>query len=77
MVFQGGNRAICSERVEIYKEGAGNFLKISKVGDGSRVYFWHDVWFGEQSLKKSYLDLFTIALCKGTQTTKLLSMYPQ
>jgi hypothetical protein len=30
------------------------------VGDGSRVRFWHDLWCGEQPLKISYPDLFSI-----------------
>lgn len=35
-----------------------------EVGDGSKVRFWHDVWCGEQSLKFSFTELFTIALGK-------------
>jgi hypothetical protein len=35
-----------------------------EVGDGSKVLFWHDVWYGEQPLKVSFLELFTIACGK-------------
>jgi len=34
-----------------------------KVGNGSRVLFWHDVWCGEQPLKDHFPDLFRMALC--------------
>jgi len=37
-----------------------------EVGDGSKVRFWHDLWCVEQSLKISYLYLFSIARCKDT-----------
>jgi hypothetical protein len=35
-----------------------------EVGDGSHVMFWHDVWRGEQLLKVSFPELFTIACGK-------------
>jgi len=51
--------------VEIYKEGLGSFFKFVRyeVGDGSNVFFWI-VWCGEQPLKISYPDLFSITRCK-------------
>lgn len=51
-----------SFRVELWKlEGAGGvFFHLTKfvVGDGSMIYFWHDMLCGGQSLKdacRSYL----------------------
>jgi hypothetical protein len=35
-----------------------------KVGDGSKVLFWHNVWCGEQPLKVLFPELFTIACVK-------------
>jgi hypothetical protein len=35
-----------------------------EVRDGSMVWFWHDLWCGEQPLKFYFLELFTIAHCK-------------
>jgi hypothetical protein len=34
------------------------------LGDGTKVYFWHDVWCWDQPLKLSFPELFTIACCK-------------
>jgi len=35
-----------------------------KVGDGSKVLFWHDVWCGELPLKVLFPELFTIGCGK-------------
>jgi hypothetical protein len=35
-----------------------------KVGDESKVQFWHDIWCREQLLKFLFPELFTIALGK-------------
>jgi hypothetical protein len=32
-----------------------------RVGDGSRICFWHDVWCGEAALKSSFQELYSIA----------------
>jgi hypothetical protein len=32
-----------------------------KVGDGTQIRFWHDVWCGDQPLKESFPVLFHIA----------------
>jgi hypothetical protein len=73
-VFQGGNTAIWSEHVEIYKEGVGKnseFVRIEMV-DGSNVSFWHDVLCGEQPLKICYLGLFSITRCKDVLVADLM-----
>jgi hypothetical protein len=44
-------------------QGFSKFVRC-EVGDGSKVRFWHDVWCGEQPLKFSFPELFTIADCK-------------
>jgi hypothetical protein len=36
-----------------------------EVGNGSKVWFWHGVCCGEQSLKFSSMKLFVIARDKG------------
>jgi hypothetical protein len=43
--------------------GFANYARY-KVGDGSHVLFWHDVWCGEQPLKVSFSELLTIACAK-------------
>jgi hypothetical protein len=35
-----------------------------EVGDGYQVLFWHDVWYGEQTLKDLFPELFLIACAK-------------
>jgi hypothetical protein len=35
-----------------------------EVGNGSHIRFWHDIWFGDQSLKEAFPELFHIARCK-------------
>jgi len=34
------------------------------VGDGSKISFWHDLWFGDIALKVAFLALFDIARLK-------------
>jgi hypothetical protein len=35
-----------------------------KVGVGSKVHLWHDIWFGDQPLKYAFPPLFSIARYK-------------
>jgi hypothetical protein len=37
-----------------------NFLSY-KVGDGSHISFWHDIWCGKEPLKHSFPELYSIA----------------
>jgi hypothetical protein len=46
-------------------DGFANYVRC-EVGDGSRVLFWHDFWCGEQPLKVSFMELFTIACGKDS-----------
>jgi hypothetical protein len=41
----------------------GEFSKFVRfeVGDGSKVWFWHDVWCEDHTLKEAFLMLFAIA----------------
>ena len=32
-----------------------------EVGEGTRVSFWHDLWYGDSALKFAFLGLFSIA----------------
>ncbi|KAG2705579.1 hypothetical protein I3760_05G061600 [Carya illinoinensis] len=43
--------------------GWGEFVKHVKfkVRDGSRIYFWHNIWCGESALKNVFPSLFQIA----------------
>jgi hypothetical protein len=34
------------------------------VEDGTKIRLWYDLWFGDQPLKESFPELFTIACCK-------------
>jgi hypothetical protein len=39
-----------------------------KVGDGSKIRFWHDLWYGDRPLKAFFPELFSIAHCKEADT---------
>uniref|UniRef100_A0A2N9FVR5 Reverse transcriptase domain-containing protein n=1 Tax=Fagus sylvatica TaxID=28930 RepID=A0A2N9FVR5_FAGSY len=44
-----------------------------KVGNGERIRFWHDHWCGEEPLKKTYPDLFSIARDKDAAIANIMS----
>ena len=35
------------------------------MGDGRRIRFWNDIWFGEQSLASRFPRLFGLAIDEG------------
>jgi hypothetical protein len=39
------------------------------VGDGFKISFWHDQWFGEAALKIAFLVLYGLACAKDACTT--------
>jgi hypothetical protein len=41
----------------------GSFVVIPdlRLGDGSKVRFWHDLWFWDTTLKEAFPNLFGIA----------------
>ncbi|KAG2720367.1 hypothetical protein I3760_02G032600 [Carya illinoinensis] len=49
------------------RKGWGDFVRNTnlKVGTGSNISFWHDVWCGDLALKLAFPRLFRIATCKG------------
>jgi hypothetical protein len=56
--------------VGVWKHIRRAWEKISKfvrfeVGVGSKVSFWHDLWYGDSPLKISSPDLFSIAQRKN------------
>jgi hypothetical protein len=50
------------------RNGWGSFSNLVsyKVGEGSHIRFWHDVWCGEGALKYSFSEIYTIAHNKET-----------
>jgi hypothetical protein len=44
--------------------GVFSSFVIYNVGDESKIRFWHDLWCGDQPLKTSFPNLFSIACCK-------------
>jgi hypothetical protein len=60
--------------LEEYKAWLGelsNFLSY-KVGNGSRICFWQDVWCGEMALKLSFPKLYSIARDKDALVSDYL-----
>ena len=39
------------------------------MGDETKIRFWYDLWCGDQPLKKSFPELFSIAHCKEAWVT--------
>jgi len=50
-----------------------NFLSY-KVGDGSHISFWHDVWFGIEPLKHSFSEHYSIARNKEAYVSNYLDL---
>jgi hypothetical protein len=50
-----------------------NFLSY-KVGDGSLISFWHDVWCGIEPLKLSFPELYSIARNKEASVSNYLDL---
>ena len=46
--------------MESHQEKLGGFSKQSIIGSGGKIKFWLDKWYGDSSLKESFLTLFAI-----------------
>ena len=57
------------------KRGWDSFFPLLsfKVGDGSRVCFWQDVWCGVSSLKEAFPGLFFISENRDSFVAELMS----
>ena len=44
-----------------------------QVGNGSRVLFWKDVWYGESALKSQYPNLYRMARFKEATMDQMFS----
>jgi hypothetical protein len=49
--------------MEVYLARLGHFSPHVRFDarNGSRIKFWHDVWYGETALQESFPDLFRLA----------------
>jgi len=50
-----------------------NFLSY-KVGDGSHIGFWHDLWCGIEPLNHSFPELYSIAQNKEAFVSNYLDL---
>lgn len=46
-----------------------------KVGDGSKIVFWHDLWCRDQILEEDFLDFFSIVRVKVTYVVNHLEFF--
>ena len=60
--------------MEEYQEGLGKFCSHTRfeVGDGSKVRFQHNPWYGDTALKEAFPFLFGIACLQGAFVATLM-----
>jgi hypothetical protein len=46
-----------------------------EVGDGTKIRFWHDLWCGDQTLKESFQELFSIVCCVSRHGLRLICRF--
>jgi hypothetical protein len=47
-----------------------------KIGDGSSVRFWEDIWLGDTSLAQQYPSLYNIVQRKNVMVAPVLAQTP-
>jgi hypothetical protein len=47
-----------------------------KIGDGSWVHFWEDIWLGDTSLAQQYSSLYNIVQRKNILVATVLAQTP-
>jgi hypothetical protein len=59
------------------RRGWGSFAGHTtfEVGDGAKVSFWHDLWYGDKALKEAFSDLFPIACAKDASEAAYLELF--
>ena len=56
------------------KEGSEKFFSriLYNVGEGSRVSFWHDPWYGPTSLKELFPSMYDCSVSKEAWVSDLV-----
>jgi hypothetical protein len=45
------------------------------VSNGSKIKFWHNVWYGGQNLKAAFPEFFSIARCNEASVANHVQFY--
>ena len=55
----------------------GSFLEIcwNEVGYGSKIWFCHDVWCGDQPFKEAFSELFSVSGCKEAMVGDVMQFF--
>ena len=66
---------VTSLSLEGYCTSLSGFSKYTRfvVGDGERIRFWEDLWWGDQIFKDQYPRLFRVVTDKNILISSILS----